>query len=221
MEPLPITDKTAEALTAIAKIEQSRLSGLVSDLSSNTQYMRSKDIVATFDTHVGTDVGRTLLGHIASLNLMRDDNGDNAESIFQALHDGIVDAGFTELEEGIVARKDNLISLINDESVYLSIKGARLFSADALHLHEFKVFCDVRPVFGPHRQNIHAFLLYTTMNIVASDDQENEKRFTVALRQKDIKNLIKECETAIKKLDAVEAAISSVEDIGIIRYGRD
>jgi len=221
MKPLPIGKSTATDLEKIAEIDPNKLEELVSVMRDNPKYLRSVELLSKFEKHVGKDAGQVVLKHVASLNLLRDEDGEEAKVIFDALCQGVIDAERADLFEKLSKLESPFTALIEDETVYLSVKGARLFAADALHLHDLKMYCDVRPVFGPHRQNIHAYIVYTSMNMVASDDQENEERFTVAMREKDLHNLIKECQTALEKLKAVEKTVTSSGEVEVILYGRD
>lgn len=221
MDSLPITQSTSDDLMSIATLGLEKLSRLVENLGDAPEYVPSKALVSKFGEVVGSDMGRLLLRHVASLNLLRDEEGDSAEAVFEALYNGIVDAGYDDLEEKIALVRDPLTALISNEAVYLSVKGARLFSVDSLHMHDFKIYCDLRPVFGPHRSRVHAMMMFASLNITASDDSETEEKFSLSLRHDDLHEIIDECKKALEKLDELEATVSKLEGVGVIRYGRD
>jgi hypothetical protein len=41
------------------------------------------------------------------------------------------------------------------------------------------------------------------------------------MREKDLHNLIKECQTALEKMEAVEKTVTSSGEVEVILYGRD
>jgi hypothetical protein len=217
---LHITESIAEELRFIVETPSDKLQALSTELNKAPTITPRPEILKIFRDCLGSSIMLSrVVSNLASLNLLRDDPEKTPDLIIEALISGCKTSGNDELAEKISDKKPELITLLSSDTLYMSIKASQLFTIDSQHLHEVKIICDARPIFGPNRDDFPAAILYSILHITASDASENEERFSVALRANELDEIIEECERAKRKLASLQKDLSGLEGKKIFKYG--
>lgn len=221
MKSLPVSESRLEDLITIVDIGKQKFSNLLTKLANEPITIGSDGLLEIFRAELDDQVARVLLSHAASLCLLADEKNVEAIEVIKALISGLKHSNATE--DFIMQFEEfssNFEQLISSDVLYLSIKATNLFAADSNHLHDFKIYSDMRPVFDRHRKSIKASLLVNSLSITTSDSSENEQKIRVALRYSDLLQISEECKAAILKTKSLEASIKSSELGEIIVYGK-
>ena len=219
MKSLNVSESRANDLLSLKSISLASLSQLNDELVACNGILSHAKLRSIFQKFVAESDAELLMNNLAAWSLLRDEGPYSSTEVIEALLQGCKNGGFSELDSIIFERKEILIQLISSKAIYIAIKSAKLFAIDSLHLHEFKIYCDSRPIFEPQRETIDAIILYGVLHIKASDDEENEEVFRVSIRRDDIDKLISECEKAKRKLDKMADIYSGLEGVATVQYG--
>ena len=217
MDALPIFGNAKAQLETLAKVEPSQLNS-VADVVETLSYDSSlKDIRKVFREKLG-DKAEDVFIQAASLSALRDRDGESPELVFDALYDGVVDAGLPEIEAGLARLKKPLTRIISSEVLYVVFKAAKLFAGDRLHLHDCSIFCDARPVFDSRREKIVSYIISSSLHLVASDPYESERSMSIILRGSDLERLAKEIDRAQKKISELRSELLKGGTPSVITY---
>ena len=100
--------------------------------------------------------------------------------------------------------KDRLPLLIREYPSRLrQLKAARLAEATGLRAESVDLICDLRPVLDESRSEIIGVIPITTLKIVASGVDQFPIAFEAILSAKDVQELLKEAESAVKELNVL------------------
>jgi hypothetical protein len=219
MKPLLVDQDRSNDLTKLASIPVETLSAIADELDSVQGTPRHSELQKLLGLHVQSELTSVLINNLAALSLLRDEGPNDAKEVVEALIQGCREGGHNDLYSSLEVRRTVLEKLIASKPVYRAIKSVKLFSADSLHLHSFKIYCDSRPLFSPDRSQIDSILLFSSLHIVASQHDETEESLRVSLRKRDLQRIVEECTRAIEKIELLEKTYARLGDIEVIQYG--
>jgi len=100
-------------------------------------------------------------------------------------------------------------------ALYASLKASRISGVLDRHIHQMKIVVGARPIFLTNRDEIFSMEIHSSMSLVTSDAAENEEHHTFNLTLEEINNLIRECEAAKKKIDALQEKFEGVVSVKV------
>ncbi|MCG6553523.1 MAG: hypothetical protein L7F77_14465 [Candidatus Magnetominusculus sp. LBB02] len=97
-------------------------------------------------------------------------------------------------------RKSILQNLLSLSAVWNVAKGLDLFYAYDCLLRSAKIMTDIRPIFNENATEIQGSIISYTIRLYL-DSIEGRRTLSIALDEKDVKNLLKQCERALRKAE--------------------
>lgn len=148
-----------------------------------------------------------LLRQLLSLHGIRRQLDLTSEEIFAGLDSGLLEAGVGETEfkkwESVSPAFKELFEL---PAVRISAKGLDLSYQHSHLMQRVQIITDVRPIFNSEADEIQGTLISHKL-MIRYDDLEGEHALSLAVDDRDIKALIRQCERAFKKSELVKAQL--------------
>ena len=219
-EALNILEGVAEELRYIVDLPSDKLEALSTALEETSPIISRRELLKNFRDTLGASNFNSRIGtNLVSLNLLREDPDKTPDSVFESLIFGCEESGNETLAVELSKKKSEIKKLLNSETLYMSVMAYQLFTLNTQYLTQVKIISDTRPLFNPTREGFSAAILFSIMHITTSDYSNGKEQICVALRARQLDEIIQECERAKRELTSLERNLSELEEKTIVKYG--
>lgn len=206
-----ISDRQAEDIRRILATDPQRLRALADKLANIDTLLDRSELDELFSEGVPEDQADALMRFTSAMAFRSDNSGEKLDDVLSALQDALSAKGFEPTDisayEGI---KAVLKDIAGSPSFYCSIKSGFISSVLDRHIHQFKVVVGARPIFLEGRNEIFSMLVHGNVTFVTSDAAESEQHLTFQVDKNQLLRIVKECETAVSKMDALAQSLGQV-----------
>jgi hypothetical protein len=166
-------------------------------------------------------VADVLLRQLLSLHGMRRQLGLNSDEVFAGLDSGLRDSDWNESD---VKKWQSVFKSFKDlfelPIVRLSATALDLAYQHSHLLQRTQIITDVRPLFNDQATEIQGTIISHKL-LVRYDDLEGEHALSLAVDDRDIEALIKQCERALKKAQTAKDQLSFKAGLTTIIPGKE
>jgi hypothetical protein len=157
-----------------------------------------------------------LLRQLLSLHGMRRQLDLTSEEIFAGLTAGLKDAGLDDAEfKKWQSISPTIKELFELPAVSLSAKGLDLSYQHSHLIQRTQIITDIRPIFNSDATVIQGTIISHKL-LIRYDDLEGEHLLSLAVDDRDIRSLIRQCDRALKKSDVAKGQLDKAGLITLI-----
>ncbi|MDP3258833.1 MAG: hypothetical protein Q8S58_15100 [Bosea sp. (in: a-proteobacteria)] len=221
MLSIPVPDIYAQHIRALLEASSDLDSLLQQPGWDKPDCLSVKDFTSFLTPALSASAASAFVFISMSLLRMMERRSSDFSTITSGIGEGLKEKGWqSEDIDRLSSILKKIEPVIVSEKIKVLSKASDIFYSTNYHLHNYKIYTGMKPVFNTERDDIAGFIVTSQLMVQISDGIERDLEYYIDVGPTELRSLRDEIDRALKKLDIIDRRAADWGE-KVIRYDNE